>query len=91
MLNIQSVREVIKIGDTLADMLEGRNAGCRGVVGVLSGPRPVTNWGRYWHTHVIPSVADLPGLIEKEFFNGEEGFGAELSRQWHPSMGVSQH
>lgn len=66
-LDVQSVHEVIKIGDTPADMLEGRNAGCRGVVGVLSGPRPVTAWGKYWHTHVIPSVADLPALIESEF------------------------
>lgn len=46
-LDIQSVHEVIKIGDTPADMLEGRNAGCRGVVGVLSGSRPVTAWGKY--------------------------------------------
>lgn len=66
-LNVQSVHEVIKVGDTPADMLEGRNAGCRGVVGVLSGPRPVTAWGKYWHTHVIPSVADLPALIKAEF------------------------
>ncbi len=66
-LNVQSVHEVIKVGDTPADMLEGRNAGCRGVVGVLSGPRPVTAWGKYWHTHVIPSVADLPDLIKSEF------------------------
>lgn len=66
-LGIHSVHEVIKIGDTPADMLEGHNAGCRGIVGVLSGPRPVEAWGRYWHTHVIPSVADLPDLIEKEF------------------------
>jgi phosphoglycolate phosphatase-like HAD superfamily hydrolase len=66
-LDVQSVHEVIKIGDTPADMLEGRNAGCRGVVGVLSGPRPVTAWGMYWDTHVIPSVADLPDLIESEF------------------------
>ncbi len=66
-LDVQSVHEVIKIGDTPADMLEGYNAGCRGVVGVLSGPRPVTAWGRYRHTHVIPSVADLPELIENEF------------------------
>jgi phosphonatase-like hydrolase len=67
-LNIQSVHEVIKVGDTPADMLEGRNAGCRGVVGVLSGPRPVTSWGRYWHTHVIDSVKDLPTLIKTEFW-----------------------
>lgn len=66
-LDIQSVREVLKIGDTPADMLEGTNAGCRGVVGVLSGPRPVTAWGCYRHTHVIQSVADLPRLIETEF------------------------
>lgn len=66
-LNVQSVQEVIKIGDTPADMLEGRNAGVRGVVGVLSGPRPVSAWGKYWHTHVINSVADLPDLIEREF------------------------
>jgi phosphonatase-like hydrolase len=66
-LNVQSVHEVIKVGDTPADMLEGRNAGCRGVVGVLSGPRPVTAWGKYWHTHVISSVADLPELVDAEF------------------------
>ena len=59
--------EVYVIGDTPADMLEGRNAGCRGVVGVLSGPRPVTAWGKYWHTHVIESVKDLPELIKAEF------------------------
>ncbi len=66
-LDVQSVHEVIKIGDTPADMLEGRNAGCRGVVGVLSGPRPVTAWGKYWHTHVIASVKELPELIQAEF------------------------
>ena len=66
-LNIQSVHEVVKIGDTPADMLEGHNAGCRGVVGVLSGPRPVDAWGKYRHTHVIPSVKELPELITREF------------------------
>lgn len=62
--NIQNVREVLKIGDTPADMLEGYNAGCRAVIGVQSGPRPVTVWGQHWHTHVIESVKDLPALIE---------------------------
>ena len=66
-LNVQSVHEVIKIGDTPADLLEGRNAGCRGVVGVLSGPRPIGQWCKYWHTHLIASVKELPELIESEF------------------------
>ena len=65
--NIQSVHEVIKIGDTPADMLEGRNAGRRGVVGVLSGPRAGNRLGKTPDTHVIQSVADLPQLIESEF------------------------
>lgn len=33
-------------------------------IGVLSGPRPVTDRGKYRHTHVIPSVADLPALYD---------------------------
>jgi len=66
-LDVQSVDEVIKIGDTPADMLEGTNAGCRGVIGVMSGSRPVTAWGCYRHTHVIPSVKELPALIASEF------------------------
>jgi phosphonatase-like hydrolase len=66
-LRVQSVREVVKVGDTPADMLEGRNAGCRGVVGVLTGARPISDWGAFWHTHVIPSVADLPALLTREF------------------------
>lgn len=62
-LNVQNVRQVIKLGDTPADMLEGYNAGCRAVIGVMTGSRPVNVWGQYWHTHVIPSVRELPDLI----------------------------
>jgi phosphonatase-like hydrolase len=66
-LNIQNVNEVLKIGDTPADMLEGYNAGCRGIIGVLSGPRPIEQWGHYRHTHIIASVKELPELMEKDF------------------------
>jgi phosphonatase-like hydrolase len=64
MLNVQSVRSVIKIGDTASDMLEGTNAGCRAVIGVLTGTRDLNTWSHYPHTHIISSVADLPSLIE---------------------------
>lgn len=63
-LNIQNVRTVIKLGDTPADMLEGYNAGCRAVIGVTQGSTPITSWGKYWHTHVINTVKELPNLIE---------------------------
>ena len=35
--NIKSTSEVAKIGDTINDIGEGKNAGCGLVVGVLSG------------------------------------------------------
>eukprot|EP01126_Amoeba_proteus_P023689 TRINITY_DN2378_c0_g1_i3.p1 TRINITY_DN2378_c0_g1~~TRINITY_DN2378_c0_g1_i3.p1 ORF type:complete len:252 (+),score=26.67 TRINITY_DN2378_c0_g1_i3:168-923(+) len=35
--NVQDVRKVAKVGDTVNDVLEGKNAGCGLVVGVLSG------------------------------------------------------
>jgi phosphonatase-like hydrolase len=65
-LGIMSVQEVVKVGDQPADLLEGVNAGCRGIIGVLSGPLDAATLGAHRHTHIIPSVADLPKLIEDE-------------------------
>lgn len=66
-LGIQSVHEVIKIGDTPADLLSGQNAGCIGNIGVLSGANSAETLGKYKHTHLLPSVAVLPELIQQEF------------------------
>jgi phosphonatase-like hydrolase len=66
-LRIQSVHEVIKIGDTPADLLSGYNAGCAGNIGVLSGANSVETLSRYPHTHIVNSVADLPELISRSF------------------------
>lgn len=66
-LGVQSVHEVIKIGDTPADLLSGRNAGCIGNIGVLSGANSAETLGKYWHTHILPNVSALPELIESEF------------------------
>lgn len=63
-LNIYDVRRVMKIGDSPADLEEGYNAGCGEVVGVLSGAHTVTTLGRYYHTRLLQSVADLPVLFE---------------------------
>lgn len=66
-LGIQSVHEVIKIGDTPADLLSGYHAGCIANIGVLSGTNSQKVLFQYPHTHLISSVADLPELITKEF------------------------
>jgi phosphonatase-like hydrolase len=66
-LGVMDVRRVLKVGDTAMDLLAGANAGVRGVVGVLSGSQGIDHLGRVEHTHIIPSVAELPALIDSAF------------------------
>jgi len=63
-LGIQSVHEVIKIGDTPADLLSGYNAGCVGNIGVLSGANNKATLLEYPHTHIINDITELPKLIQ---------------------------
>ncbi len=65
-LDVLDVRKVMKLGDAPADLEEGMNAGCGEVIGVLSGAHTATTLGAYPHTRLIPSVADLPDLLERE-------------------------
>lgn len=68
-LGVQSVHEVIKIGDTPADLLSGYNAGCVANIGVLSGANRRETLEKFPHTHILPSVRELPELIQNEFHN----------------------
>ncbi len=63
-LGIQSVHEVIKIGDTPADLLSGYNAGCIGNIGVLSGANKKETLLEFPHTHIINDITELPKLIQ---------------------------
>ncbi|MFQ6098617.1 MAG: phosphonatase-like hydrolase [Armatimonadota bacterium] len=65
--NVTSPAAVIAVGDTPLDLIAGTAAGCGGVVGVLTGSHDALSLGRVRHTHLIPSVADLPDLIATEF------------------------
>jgi phosphonatase-like hydrolase len=58
-----SVGEVMAVGDTPLDLQAGTNAGLRAVVGVLSGASTAENLRREAHTHILPSVANLPELM----------------------------
>lgn len=65
-LNVLDVRQVMKLGDSPADLEEGTNAGCGEVIGVLSGAHTATTLGSYRHTRLLTSVADLPALFEQK-------------------------
>ena len=59
---VDSVAEVMAVGDTPLDLQAASNAGVRGV-GVLSGAGTVEQLGREPHTDILPSVANLPALL----------------------------
>jgi len=60
---VQSPAEVLVAGDTANDLGAGIAAGARYVVGVLTGAYTATQLGRYRHTHLLDSVAGIPGLL----------------------------
>ena len=66
-LGVLDVKRVIVIGDTPLDLQAGCNSGCGGVIGVLTGSHNIETLGMERHTHIIPSVAELPQLIERDF------------------------
>ncbi|WP_436494755.1 phosphonatase-like hydrolase [Actinokineospora sp. HUAS TT18] len=60
---VRDVSRVLTAGDTVRDLEAGTNAGAGMVVGVLSGGLDATALGAVRHTHLLPSVADLPELL----------------------------
>merc|ERR1719482_2515106 len=59
-LGIQNVRRVCKVGDSVRDIEEGRNAGCGLVVGVLSGADSAQDLMSAGADIVCNVVTDLP-------------------------------
>jgi len=57
--------QVAKVGDTPVDLQEGTMARCGLVVGVLSGAHDHESLAQHPHDQIIPSVAELPDLLEK--------------------------
>lgn len=59
---VSDARQVMNVGDTVLDLQAGHNAGVRWNVGVLSGAHGRAMLEREPHTHLLDSVAGLPGL-----------------------------
>ncbi|MBO3746049.1 HAD-IA family hydrolase [Streptosporangiaceae bacterium NEAU-GS5] len=62
-LGLEDVRHVAVAGDSESDMLCGRRAGASIVAGVLTGVHSRDRLLSGGATHIIESIADLPGLI----------------------------
>jgi phosphonatase-like hydrolase len=62
-LGVTDPARVAKVGDTPSDLEEGTNAGCALVVGVCRGTHSREQLAEFPHTHLIDTVAELPGLL----------------------------
>lgn len=61
-----SIHRVAVVGDTALDLQAAHNAGVHWNVGVLSGAHSRELLASQPHTHLVPSVAQLPGLWKDE-------------------------
>ncbi len=62
-LGIVDPAGVAKVGDTPADLQEGRNAGCGLIIGVTEGTHSREQLECHPHTHLVDSVKELPALL----------------------------
>jgi phosphoglycolate phosphatase len=62
-LQIDDVRAMAVVGDTMADVLSGLRAGASVVAGVLTGAHEETALRGAGATHILASVAELPALL----------------------------
>lgn len=61
--HIGSDAVIMKVGDTIADVLEGKNAGCRYVIAVTTGATKREELEEHSPTHIISSLSEIPGII----------------------------
>ena len=62
-LNVKSVSQVAKVGDTASDMEEGTAAGCKYVVGITTGAFTRKQLESTPHTHLIDTLHELPIIL----------------------------
>jgi phosphoglycolate phosphatase-like HAD superfamily hydrolase len=62
-LGISSAAEVIKTGDTMVDIQEGRMAGCGLVIGITTGAYTYDELAEYAPDHIINNLLDLKQLL----------------------------
>lgn len=63
-LDVDDVRQVAVVGDTSADIYSGLRAGATTVAGVLTGAHSELTLRTAGATAVVPSIRDLPALLE---------------------------
>ncbi|MCI5080141.1 MAG: phosphonatase-like hydrolase [Saprospiraceae bacterium] len=61
--NMTSADQVLKVGDSIIDIEEGKNAGCGITVGVSTGAHTVAQLNQAQPDHIIDSLREIPKLV----------------------------
>lgn len=62
-LGVESASQVMKIGDTPVDLMEGNSAGVMLNIGITSGAFSRSELLNYPHTHLIADLMEVKGLL----------------------------
>lgn len=65
-LGIAETDKVMKVGDTVVDVLEGENAGCDYIVAVTTGATPREELEKYRPTYVVDRLSEIPALLNSD-------------------------
>ncbi|QRR02054.1 HAD-IA family hydrolase [Dyadobacter sandarakinus] len=68
-LQVASPELVAKVGDTEVDVNEGRNAGCKYVIGVTTGAFTREELEPYHPTHIVDNISEVLAIIESEVYS----------------------
>jgi phosphoglycolate phosphatase len=90
-LGVGDVRETASVNSTESGTLCGRRSGAGIVAGVLTGPHTRERLKRAGATHLMPSIAHLPGLIAPAADNGPGAVeGAQPASRLPEEPGVAR-
>ena len=56
---------VMKVGDTIVDILEGKNAQCKYIIAVTTGAASRKELEAYEPTHIISSLSEIPAILSQ--------------------------
>lgn len=63
LLQVASVEEVAKVGDTHSDLQEGNAAGCKYVIGITTGAYTEAELSKEKHTHLIKRLDEIMDIV----------------------------
>jgi hypothetical protein len=85
---VASVEDVVVVHGTGAGMECGRNSGAGATVGVLTGAHSAARLRAAGATHVVRSIADLPGVLDSMHLRASRATGTDNGTQANGTTGT---